>query len=60
MALRFAPEFSGLKRENGPTRYFFKLESERFERNILTSILDSNDVEVFTRKEIERAHVQFY
>ena len=43
-----------------PTRYFFKLERERFERNILTSILDSNDVEVFTRKEIERAHVQFY
>ena len=40
-----------------PTRYFFKLERERFERNILTSILDSNDVEVFTRKEIERAHV---
>ena len=42
-----------------PTRYFFKLERECFERNILTSILDSNDVDVFTRKEIERAHVQF-
>ena len=43
-----------------PTRYFFKLERERFELNILTSILDSNDVEVFTRKEIERAHVHFF
>ena len=38
-----------------PTHYFFKLEL-----NILPSILDSNDVEVFTCKEIERAHVQFY
>ena len=49
-----------LEQGERPTRYFFKLERERLEHNTLTSILDSNDVEVFTRKEIERAHVQFY
>ena len=43
-----------------PTRYFFKLEHERVARNSVTSILDSNDVEVFSREEIERAHVRFY
>ena len=48
--------------ENGerPTRYFFKLEHERVARNSVTSILDFNDVEVFSREEIERAHVRFY
>ena len=50
MALRFAPEFGGLKKEKRPTRYFFKLERERLERNILTSVLDSNDVEAVRRK----------
>ena len=43
-----------------PTRFFFKLERKRFERNIVSSILNSDDVEVFTREEIERAHVRFY
>ena len=43
-----------------PTRYFFKLEHERVARNSVTSILDSNNVEVFSREEIERAHVRFY
>ena len=43
-----------------PTRYFFQLEHERIARNFVTSILDSNDVEVFAREEIERAHVRFY
>ena len=43
-----------------PTRYFFKLEHERIARNSVTSILDRNDVEVFSREEIERAHVRFY
>ena len=43
-----------------PTRFFFKLERERFERNIVSSIFNSDDVEVFTREEIERAHVRFY
>ena len=37
-----------------------KLERERFERNIVSSILNSDDVEVFTREEIERAHLCFY
>ena len=43
-----------------PTRYFFKLEHERVARNSVSSILDSNDVKVFSREEIERAHVRFY
>ena len=43
-----------------PTRFFFKLERERFEKNVLSSILDRNGTEVFSRKEIERAHMQFY
>ena len=43
-----------------PTRFFFKLERESFERNIVSSILNSDDVEVFTREVIERAHVRFY
>lgn len=48
--------------ENGekPTRFFFKLERERFEKNCLTSILNENDIEVFSRAEVEHAHVQFY
>ena len=43
-----------------PTRYFFRLEREHVECCSVTSILNSNDVEVFTRAEIEQAHVQFY
>ena len=43
-----------------PIRYFFRLERERVECNAVTSILNSNDVEVFTGAEIEQAHVQFY
>ena len=34
-----------------PTRYFFKLE--RVDRNTVTSILNSDDVEVFSRDEIK-------
>ena len=33
--------------------HFLKLEHERFERNTVCSILDSDEVEVFTREEIE-------
>ena len=43
-----------------PTRFFFKLERERFERNEVKSILAPNGTEVFTREEIEDAHVDFY
>ena len=48
--------------ENGekPTRFFLKLERERFEKNVLLSVLDEHDNEVFTRAEIKRAHVRFY
>lgn len=43
-----------------PTRFFFKLEKERYEKNEVKSILDSDGIEVFTREEIESAHVDFY
>ena len=43
-----------------PSRYFFKLEKERSEKNFVNSILDANDVEVSDLNEIERAHVEFY
>ena len=43
-----------------PSRYFFSLERERIEKNHLSSILDSDGNEVFTREEIESAHVRFY
>ena len=43
-----------------PTRYFFRLECEHVECCSVTSILNSNDVEVFTRAGIKQAHVQFY
>ena len=43
-----------------PTRYFFKLERERVDRNTVASILNSEGVEVFSRAEIEQTHVQFY
>lgn len=43
-----------------PSRYFFKLERERIDRNMCSSILNSDGVEVFTRSEIERAHMDFY
>ena len=43
-----------------PTWYFFKLERERVDRNTVTSILNSDDVEVFSREEIEQVHVDFY
>lgn len=43
-----------------PSRYVFKLERECVEKNCFSSILDHNDNEVFTREEIEAAHVSFY
>ena len=45
---------------NGQHIIFFKHEHERVDRNSVTSILDSNDVEVFSREEIEHTHVRFY
>ena len=49
-----------MKRARNPLVISFRLERERVERNAVTSILNSDEVEVFTRAEIERAHVQFY
>ena len=43
-----------------PMRFFFKLEKERYEKNEVKSILDFDGIEVFTREEIESAHVDFY
>lgn len=49
-----------LEKGEKPTRFFFKLERERFEKNTVTSILNDNDTLVFSRADVERAHVQFY
>ena len=43
-----------------PSRYFFKLEKERNEKNYVNSILDVNGIEVSDHVEIEQAHVDFY
>ena len=43
-----------------PSRYFFKLEKERMEKNYVKSIYNSDETEVFGREEIEAAHVDFY
>ena len=43
-----------------PSRFFFKLERERYERNRVASILNSVGLEVSDRDEIEQAHVDFY
>ena len=48
------------ERGEKPTRFFFQLERERSSRSSVSSILNSDDVEVFTRPEIEQAHVSFY
>lgn len=40
-----------------PSRYFFKLEKERIEKNGLSSSLDLNNNEVFTLEEIESTHM---
>lgn len=39
---------------------FFKLEREHFEKNTVRSVLNLDGTEVFTREEIEEAHVNFY
>ena len=46
-----------LERGEKPTRFFFQLERERSSRSSVSSILNSYYVEVFTRREIEQAHV---
>ena len=49
-----------LERGEKPTRFFFQLERERSSRSSVSSILNSDDVELFTRREIEQARVSFY
>ena len=43
-----------------PLVFFFQLERERSSRSSVSLILNSDDVEVFTRREIEQARVSFY
>ena len=43
-----------------PLAFFFGLERKRASQNLVSSIYDENGVEVFSREEIERAHVAFY
>ena len=48
------------ERGEKPTHFFFQLERGRSSRSTVSLILNSDDVEVFTRPEIEQAHVSFY
>ena len=43
-----------------PSRYFFKLGRERFDRNYVSSILNSDGVEVSERTALISAHESFY
>ena len=43
-----------------PSRFFFRLERERIKRNSIFSVLDSNDVEVFSHAEIQKEIARFY
>ena len=49
-----------LEQGERPTRFFFKLERERAERNCVTSILNRDGIVVSSRAEVEKAHVDFY
>ena len=48
------------ERGKKPTRIFFQLERERSSCSSISSILNSDNVGLFTRTEIEQAHVSFY
>ena len=43
-----------------PSRYFFKLGRERFDRNFVASIYDPNGVEVSERADLIDTHEAFY
>ena len=43
-----------------PTSFFFKLESERAQKNKIDSIFNAAGIEVASQPEIEQAHVDFY
>lgn len=43
-----------------PSRFFFKLERKKFDKNFVSSIYNANQVEVFEQSDIMRAHEEFY
>ena len=43
-----------------PTRYFFRLEQERFQKNRVISMHNSSGIEVTSRADLEKVHVDFY
>ena len=43
-----------------PSKYFFRLESNRIVKSSVNSIFNSHGVEVFPQPEIEQAHFDFY
>ena len=43
-----------------PTRYFFRLERERIEKNRVICMNDSDGNEVSSRADLDRVHVEFY
>ena len=43
-----------------PSRYFFQLQKTKAQKCQISSVYDSNGVEVFSQDEIEKAHVDFY
>ena len=43
-----------------PSKYFFRLESNRIEKSLVNSIFNSHGVEVSSQPEIEQAHFDFY
>lgn len=57
---KFRSRVLWLEQGEKPSRYFFKLEKERNEKNHVNSILDANEVEVSDFNEVEQAHVEFY
>ena len=42
-----------------PTRYFFRLQQQRFSKSQIESIYDQYEVEVFSHEDIMKAHVDF-
>ena len=49
-----------LEEGEAPSRYFFKLGRERFDRNFVSSIYDPNGTEVFDCAALMNAHESFY
>ena len=49
-----------LEEGEAPTRFFLKLASQRFEKSFVSSVLNSDGVEVSSLPEIMNAHEHFY